>query len=92
MSPIINSPKISKKFICEKCDYKCSKQSEFNKHLSTNKHKNLQNPTIDATQKVYECSCGKIYKHSSTLYAHKHKCDYKKPIEGPSDETTPPQP
>ena len=92
MSPIINSPKISKKFICENCDYKCSKQSEFNKHLSTNKHKNLQNPTIDATQKVYECSCGKIYKHSSTLYAHKHKCDYKKPIEGPSDETTPPQP
>ena len=35
MSPIKKSPKISPKFICEKCDYKCSKQSEFNKHIST---------------------------------------------------------
>jgi hypothetical protein len=91
MFPIIKSPKISKKFICEKCDYKCSKQSEFNKHISTNKHKILQTPTTDVTQKVYVCGCGKIYKHSSSLYAHKRKCDYKKPIEEPSVETTPPQ-
>ena len=92
MFPIMESPKISKKFICEKCDYKCSKQSEFNKHISTNKHKILQTPTTDVTQKVYVCGCGKIYKHSSTLYAHKRKCDYKKPNEEPSVETTPPQP
>ena len=92
MSPIIKSPKISKNFICEKCDYKCFKKSDFNKHLSTNKHKILQNPTTDVAQKVYECGCGKIYKHSSTLYAHKHKCDYSKPIEEPSLETTPQHP
>jgi hypothetical protein len=32
------SPKISKKFHCEKCDYTCSKHCEFNKHLTTAKH------------------------------------------------------
>ena len=92
MFPTIKSPKLSLKFICEKCDYKCSKQSEFNKHISTNKHKTLQTPITEVTPKVYVCGCGKIYKHSSTLYAHKHKCDYRKTMEEPSHDTTPPQP
>ena len=83
---------ISPKFICEKCHYKCSKQSEFNKHISTNKHKTLQTHVTDVTQKVYVCGCGKIYKHSSTLYAHKPKCDYNNTIGEPSTNNTPPQP
>ena len=44
-----NLQKIPLKFICERCNYTCSKQSEFNKHLLTAKHekrtmltKNLQ--------------------------------------------------
>jgi hypothetical protein len=78
MFPIEKPPKISAKFICEKCDYKCSKQSEYNKHILTNKHKILHNPTLNPTseisEKIYECNCGKIYKHSSTLYTHKKKC------------------
>ena len=28
-----------KHFFCEKCDYKCCKQSEYNKHILTQKHK-----------------------------------------------------
>ena len=78
MFPIENPPKISAKFICENCDYKCSKQSEYNKHILTNKHKILHNPILNPTseisEKIYECNCGKIYKHSSTLYTHKKKC------------------
>ena len=74
MFPTEKSPKNSAKFICENCDYKCSKQSEYNKHLLTNKHKNLQNPTTEISEKIYVCNCGKIYKHSTTLYAHKKKC------------------
>ena len=78
MSPTEKSPKISKIFQCEICDYKCFKQSEYNKHVLTNKHKILQNPTSNPTSKIsnktYNCDCGKIYKHSSTLYAHKKKC------------------
>jgi len=75
MFPIENSPKISFKYFCQTCDYKCCKNSEFNKHLSTNKHKILQNPTSNIINtKVYKCECGKIYKHSSTLYAHRKNC------------------
>ena len=73
MYPIQKSPKISRKFICECCEYNCCKLSEYNKHLLTNKHKILQNPTHLNNQKTYKCICGKNYKHSSTLYAHKKK-------------------
>ena len=45
MNPLKKSPKISAKIFCEKCNYKCSKQSEYSKHILTNKHKILQNPT-----------------------------------------------
>jgi len=74
MFPTKKSPKISEIFFCKTCNYKCCKKSEFDKHLLTNKHKILQNPTLNS--KIYKCKCGKIYKHSSTLYAHKKKCTY----------------
>jgi len=79
MFPPKKSPKISAKFFCECCNYKCSKQSEYTKHILTTKHKNLQNPTLNPTKKIsdikYNCDCGKVYKHSSTFYAHKKKCN-----------------
>ena len=74
MFPTYKSPKISYKFFCEICDYKCNKKSEYTKHITTAKHKILQNPTSDSEPKVYSCICGKEYKHSSTLYHHKKKC------------------
>ena len=36
--------KVAKEYICECCDYKCFRKNDFNKHLSTAKHKKLQNP------------------------------------------------
>ena len=75
MFPLEKSPKISFKYFCNNCNYKCCKQSEYTKHISTNKHKILQNPTSDTGKKVFTCNCGKIYKHSSTLYAHKKICN-----------------
>jgi hypothetical protein len=79
MFPTDKSPKISAKFYCEFCNYKCSKKSEYDKHILTNKHKNLQNPTSNPTSKIsetkYSCGCGKVYKHSSTFYTHKKKCN-----------------
>jgi hypothetical protein len=77
MFPPEKSPKISAKFFCENCNYKCCKQSEYNKHILTNKHKILQNPTTVINTKIYTCDCGKKYKHSSTLYAHKKNCSFK---------------
>ena len=79
MYPTKKSPKISKIFFCEKCNYKCCKQSEYTKHTLTAKHKILhQHPPATnhsiSIEKTYTCNCGKIYKHSSTLYTHKKKC------------------
>ena len=74
MLPTEKSPKISAKFCCDNCNYKCSKLSEYNKHISTTKHKILQNPThVNNNIDAYNCLCGKSYKHSSKLYAHKKK-------------------
>jgi len=77
MFPTDKSPQISYKYYCNLCNYKCNKNSEYTKHISTNKHKILQNPTsipIHCVKKMYSCICGKVYKHSSTLYHHKKKC------------------
>jgi len=70
------SPKIAKKFICEKCNYTCSKKSDYNKHLMTAKHK-MEILGKKMSQKVATplvCSCGKKYKVYSGLWKHKKKC------------------
>ena len=70
------SPKIAKEFLCEKCNYICCKQSDFNKHLLTAKHKRIINDN-KMSQKIaiaYSCLCGKTYKFASGLSRHKQKC------------------
>ena len=68
------------KFKCDKCDFKCFKQSDWNRHISTRKHKKtdiFQKSTDIFTQKnaeTFQCSCGKIYKHRQSLFNHKKKC------------------
>jgi hypothetical protein len=77
-----NSPKLANKFVCEKCDYKCSKQSDFDKHLLTLKHKNDDADYVldDAKFAIqYSCECGKEYKHRQGLWKHKQKCQNKEP-------------
>jgi hypothetical protein len=63
-------------FICEKCDFKCSKQSNWNKHIMTSKHQTIQNHTkiIQKNAKTYDCICGKSYGYSSNYYTHRKKC------------------
>ena len=70
------SPKISSKFYCEFCDYKCSKQSEYNKHTLTSKHKNNDGQLHKNLQNLqkYICECGKEYSFRQGLYSHKKKC------------------
>ena len=73
---MVPTQKSSKKFQCECCDYSTSRKSQYERHLATDKHKILQNPTQETSKsaKIFECECGKKYKHSSTLYAHKKNC------------------
>jgi hypothetical protein len=63
-------------FYCTKCDYVCKKKSDYNKHLNTTKHKILINPNKKVAEiaKAFMCSCGKSYKHASSLSNHKKKC------------------
>jgi hypothetical protein len=64
----------SEKFRCEKCDYFTSRKSQYDRHLQTDKHKILQNPILKSSEPKWSCFCGKNYKHSSTLYAHRKNC------------------
>jgi hypothetical protein len=70
------SPKVAKIFICVECAYKCFKPSDYNKHLSTAKHKMITNDNgkspIVAT--LHICECGKKFKFPSGLSRHKHNC------------------
>ena len=87
----ILTPKNANKFNCETCDFRCSKQSEYDRHLSTRKHqKNYKGVTMDynLTQKNannFECECGNIYKFRQGLYKHKKKCSI---VQGEENSNT----
>ena len=74
-------PKSSNFFFCEKCNYSTSRRSQYTRHLSTVKHKNLENDTND-TKKVpksstrFQCECGKIYNQKQNLYRHRKICKF----------------
>jgi hypothetical protein len=67
-------------FLCNNCNFVCSKQSNYDKHVSTLKHKIRTNTNEyeqkNAEKKSYDCQCGKSYKHASSLWNHKAKCDF----------------
>jgi hypothetical protein len=75
------APETHQTFLCELCHFKCCKLRDYDRHLLTGKHTKRQNPTYiggnpTLTEKTYTCNCGKIYKHSSTLYTHKKRCTF----------------
>jgi hypothetical protein len=75
--PNAKTPENAAKFICDICHFKCCKESNFNKHLLTLKHKIRTNPNEKApenAEKNYKCVCGKKYKHMSSLCNHKRLC------------------
>ena len=65
--------KTIKLFTCEKCDFKCSKKGDYNRHVSTRKHKIATNSNIFNIQKTsHVCNvCNKIYLDRSGLWRHK---------------------
>jgi len=78
------------KFVCEKCAFICSKNSDYKRHLLTRKHKNgvkcNKNETnftpitpitpdlIIIENTLYECNCGKVFTNRTTCWRHKKKC------------------
>jgi hypothetical protein len=83
----------AEKFICENCDFKCCKKSDFLRHLSTDKHKGV---TLDDKKNAENaennshltcCDCGKNYKFRQGLWKHKQKCPKKSQTFGPAEIT-----
>ena len=71
-------PKNAKNFYCEICDFKCTKKSNYEKHLMTRKHEMItnENKKLPKNAKDFYCECGQIYKYKSGLSRHKKKCTY----------------
>ncbi len=73
-------------FFCEKCDFKCSKYSIYNKHLATVKHTRMGNhlhpypdisgntTSLDVEQPHICPYCSKSYKYLPGLSRHKRMC------------------
>ena len=72
-------PKNAEKYSCEKCNFNCSKKSNYDKHILTAKHKirtntNEKMPKNPKAKSEYKCVCNKVFKHASSLWNHKQKC------------------
>ncbi len=78
--------KVAQIFYCVKCDYKCIKKSNFEKHLTTVKHKkqllddqimtNDDQKVAKVAQHLFTCECGKKYKYKQGLSVHKKNCNF----------------
>ena len=65
------------KFCCKECNYKTIRKTQYDRHLNTVKHKlRLEPCEIRLVGAPFTCKCGKVYKHQSTLCAHKKQCSH----------------
>ena len=72
-------PKNAELYTCENCNFKSSKKSNYDIHLSTAKHQNrtFRTNKMPKNATKFECDCGKVYKARNSLWYHKQKCNYK---------------
>ena len=76
------TPKNAEIYECLNCDFKCSKQSEWNRHIITRKHQNVDKclhkcpKTEKKTPKIFNCYCGNTYSYRQSLHMHKKKCAF----------------
>ena len=69
--------KMPNTYVCENCNFRCSKKSNYDKHLTTRKHQMLLNASKMLVEKMpdeFTCECGKVYKHAPSYYRHKKEC------------------
>jgi len=69
--------KYAKKYCCKYCDFNASKKNDYDRHLSTQKHKNNISTTDDNEKhaKKHTCNyCEKEYNDRAGLWRHKQKC------------------
>jgi hypothetical protein len=75
-------------FVCENCNFKCSKPYDYKRHLSTQKHIMITTGTKKSEEPIdkFACDCGRVYQYRSGLCRHKQTCSYKMPNETPNYE------
>ena len=75
----MDSKKNAEFWECKLCNFRCSKKSNYNKHLQTLKH-NRHFLDSKKCQKMpndkWVCECGKTYVFDTGYYRHKKKCNY----------------
>jgi hypothetical protein len=74
-----------KEFFCLKCDFKCCKKGDWNRHILTTKHQQEYVANTNAKMKIkpsnaeksktYACYCGAILNSRTTLWRHKKTCN-----------------
>jgi len=74
MDTNIKTQKTPVVFSCLSCDFNTFNKKDYTRHVLTDKHKTLTNTNINTHENPIACSCGKTYKHMSSLCAHKKKC------------------
>ena len=92
MTRNVKNAKNAKIFECVICDFRCSKLSNYNNHISTRKHQLEINGNcgIDKTADKYECDiCSKEFKTNSGLWKHKRKCSIAQATEISKTNNTP---
>ena len=73
-------PKNAEIFLCNKCNFKCSKKSNYEQHLLTRKH-NMELNGNDWKSKNAVCeNCEKTFKTASGLWKHQQKCTNKQMV------------
>jgi hypothetical protein len=88
-------PQKTPNFNCAKCNFITSNKKDFNRHLLTSKHLDASKCYKNASEIPEKtpiknhCLCGKEYKHESSFYRHKKKCQEINFDNQPNNEITP---
>ena len=72
-------PKKTPDFSCNNCGFISNNKKDFNRHLLTAKHINIQNGyknDIKTINNDFKCECGKIYLYYSGIWRHKKICKF----------------
>ena len=91
INPNMKSSIMYQNYNCTNCNYMTCRKSQYNRHILTEKHKlHLQPNETSSKMVMYTCSCGKKYKHMSSLCSHKNRCSYTNittPLQNAPDTT-----
>ena len=80
MNSTVLVPQSSGKYVCKTCDYITCRESQYTRHLSTDKHKKrhvatFSNHLVPKGSVSYQCDkCDKKYCDKSGLWRHNKKC------------------